>query len=114
IRTSPISAFTFTLLSVSVLLQTLKDRAGAKKVAHALQLFCLFIAFQALVGYVFDLRFQFGLAYYTQMALLTASGFALLTVGFLSLEPTAGVMPILLDSGGAGLLFRRIIPAVLG
>jgi signal transduction histidine kinase len=111
-RLAPVTAVNFVLLAASQIL-LLARSPRALRTAHLLTMFAFLTALQGLVGYLLGFRYQFGLAFYTQMALHTSIGFLLLTLGILFTRPGAGLMAVLLSGTSAGHMARRLIAAAI-
>jgi two-component system, sensor histidine kinase and response regulator len=68
----------------------------------------------ALTGFLFSVGAFYGVEGYIPMALNTALGFALLTLGLLALRPSREPVATLVSSTAGGMTSRRLIPAAVG
>jgi len=87
-------------------------RAGA--VAQILALATGMLGFLNLVGYAYSLHDLRGLAGYTAVAIHTALGLPLLSVGILFARPDRGLMRMAFADTPAGVVVRRLLPVVIG
>jgi signal transduction histidine kinase len=81
------------------------------KLRQALILVAWVISFQALVGYLSGVRYNFGSAFYTQIALHTAALFVFVASGMLLSRSREGLMAIAFSPGIAGRICRRLLAA---
>ncbi len=81
--------------------------------AHLLALPSLGISGLALVGYAYGAQALFIVGEHTAMALPTAVGVFLLSVGTMAVRPSQGVVALLADRGLGGFALRRLLPAAL-
>lgn len=102
---APNSTVALGLLSVALL-----TIGVAPVVAQAAALLAGAIAYLAVLGELFGASTVQGLSAYTAMSPQTAVAIGAIVVGILCATPEAGVMPILTDSGVAGLAVRRFLP----
>jgi len=110
-RLAPITAITFMIMSVGLLLVETKKKFFV--CSQALIFVAFLISFQALVGYVLGLTYSFGSAFYTQMALHTAALFILLSLGVLYSQKNHGFVSLISGSTIAGQTGRRLIAAAI-
>jgi PAS domain S-box-containing protein len=71
------------------------------------------IGLLACVGYAFGVEALYGLGAYSSVAVHTAVGFILLSLGTLLARPTEGMMRLIVDKTAGGLAARRLLPYVL-
>jgi signal transduction histidine kinase len=111
-RPSPHTALGFLLVgSALLLLSTARRRAHA--LAQFLTLAAFLIALMALVGYVYDVWFLYGISAYTGMALHTALTFILLSLGVLFARPESGPMSVVTSDTTGGHMARHLLPAAI-
>ena len=72
------------------------------------------MAFLAFVGYVTGVTSLYGVSAVSQMAVPTAIGVLLLSVGVLSARPDHGPMRLVTSEGAGGAMVRRLLPAAIG
>jgi PAS domain S-box-containing protein len=106
-RMSPLTAIDFTLLGFAF---AVLDRRPARALATWVALPVAAVALFVLTSYLYGATF---LATYTQMAVHTATGFLLLSVGLASARPNVGPAALLWDAGAIGSLARRLLPALV-
>ncbi len=83
------------------------------RVSQAATLIAFVIAFQAMAGYAFGITYNFGSAYYTQIALHTAAMLVLLCIGILALRPNEQLVAIFLAQSQGGEIARRLIATAI-
>lgn len=88
------------------------DRDGGSS-AQRFALVTAVIAFLALVGYGFGASRLYAPRTYNGMALSTAVWLFVLGVGIMFARRTAGLPALLVDSGAAGSVARRLVPAAI-
>ena len=71
------------------------------------------VAMIVLIGYAYSVEPLYGIASYTQMAIHTAAGLAVLGVGIAAVHPRSGLMGVVTSSGPGGLFTRTMLPAVI-
>ena len=111
-RLAPVTAVNFILLSFAMI----ADHFRNKKLRILSELFAalvLFASFQALVGYLIGLTYIFGSAFYTQMAVLTAVCFVLLSSGELLAFQNEGFVKSLVDTSHVSKLIRSMLFAAV-
>lgn len=106
---APNTAGLFLLVGATFLLLDFKTAAGFWP-AQALCLLTLASAFLAIVGYTFGGGLLYAIPNYIPMALNTAIGFFLLSVGILASRPQRGVTSSIVGAGAGGLMARRLLP----
>ncbi|HEY3161795.1 MAG TPA: HAMP domain-containing sensor histidine kinase [Vicinamibacterales bacterium] len=105
---APNSIFAFGFLSAALIVM---QRAPA--MAQGLALLAATIAYLAGLGELFGASVVRGLSAYTTMSPQTVMGMCALATGILCATPSAGLMPILMDRGAAGLAVRRFLPVAI-
>ena len=112
-RMAPNSALSFLLLGTALLLLDQLNLA-LRRLSEILVLVVLFLGFVAVIGYVLSVNALYGLPGYASMALHTAVGFMLLSIGILTARPQRGVIAIVLQDNPAGAAARRVLPLTIG
>lgn len=112
-RPSPNTALDFTLLGLAILAIDVESRRGQRP-AEFLALAAGAIALLAFVGYTHSVTLLYGPSPSFGMAVHTALGCLVLSVGVLCARPDRGLMAHLtLDSAGSAMA-RRLVGAVIG
>ncbi len=111
-RLAPITAVSFLLLSCALWGAGVPGPLGAR-VSQAATLIAFVIAFQAMLGYAFGVTYNFGAAFYTQIALHTAAMLVVLCIGILALRPQEGLVAIFLAQSQGGEIARRLIATAI-
>ncbi|MGM9501421.1 hybrid sensor histidine kinase/response regulator [Desertifilum tharense IPPAS B-1220] len=118
-RMAPNAAVNFILLASALLFLNQHNRQSIR-FSQYLALMVALISWQPLLGYAYQFRTLYGIAYHTHMALHTAIAFVVLAVGVLSIHPHVGIMAIMASRSLGGFIARRlliaavIIPSVAG
>src|SRR3989338_4066983 len=107
-RMSPQAAINFTLLGISLLLLDFKFKRFYP--SHFLALLIGFVAFLSIMVVVYSIPSLYSISYYTGMALPTAAGFLIISIGIFSASPEYGVMAIISSDSSGGYISRRLIP----
>jgi PAS domain S-box-containing protein len=109
---APNTAICLVLLGVAITLTARPRQAiGA---AQALALAAGFVVTAALVSYAYGAINLDAFHGVGAMALPTAIGLGLVSLGLLSLSPTLGLMSVVTDAGFGGATARRLLPIVAG
>ena len=87
--------------------------ARAPVLAQGAALVALTIAYLAALAELFGASMTQGVSAYTAMSPQAIVSMIALAVGILCTTPDAGVMPLLMDSGVAGLAVRRFLPIAI-
>jgi len=114
-RPAPVTAVTFVLLSGALALFDTRARARARP-SEWLVLCVALTAVTALLGFAFRAELLYRAFHSPRfgLALPTAAGLLLVSVGFLLERPKAGIMRAITSPGPGGAQFRRLLlPAVL-
>src|SRR6266849_1022922 len=111
-RLAPITAVSFLLLSCAVWAAGVPGPLGSR-VSQAATLIASMIALQAMLGYAFGITYNFGSAFYTQIALHTAALLVVLCIGILALRPHEGLVAIFLAHTQGGEIARRLIATAI-
>ncbi|MGV3503240.1 MAG: PAS domain-containing protein [Adhaeribacter sp.] len=111
-RMAPNTAFCFILASLSLLLLDV-ETARKKRPAQFLTILITLIALLSVYGYVYGVRYLFGIAAYIPMALHTALAFLVLAIGLLFARPDKGSMLLLFSEDTESKLFARLGALVL-
>ncbi len=109
-RMAPTTALGFLMIGLALLLF---DTPRHLKTVHCFILAAGLIGLLNVVGYAYGARGLYGVAPYTQMAVHTAVGFIILSVGMLCARPDRGLMAIVTSDSVAGLVARRLLPAAI-
>lgn len=109
-RMSLAAAFFFALIGGALLAP---DNAIARRLSQTAAVIALAGSVLALMGYAYGINSLYQIAPYASMALHTAAGFVLLSVGTLLLRPNTQLVLILSSNTAAGILARRLLPAAL-
>ena len=104
------SAINFFFLGLALL--TL-DAKRAIWLGQGLVLVTLLISLITLAGYIYDAKALYGIGPDTSMALYTTIGFMVLSTGVLCARPDRGYITVLTGSDAAGIMARRLLPAVI-
>jgi PAS domain S-box-containing protein len=111
-RPSPHSAAAFVLVGLALALLDADRRRGFRP-AKVLAPLSATVALVALLGYVYRVRYLYGLSQVSGMALHTAVTFLVLNTGLLACRPDRQPTRTFLAAGPGGLLARRLVPALL-
>ncbi|MBD2101364.1 PAS domain S-box protein [Leptolyngbya sp. FACHB-261] len=115
-RMSLLTALCFMLTGSALWLDGAKIRRAIKtqiRWVEGLALLAILIAAQVLIAYFYWVQPIIGSNFYTQMALHTAVGLMVLSVGILLARPQQGFMHILLADSAGGTIARRLLPAAI-
>ena len=110
-RMAPNTAGGFLLTGLSLAL--LDVRVRRVRPGEWLALGGAFVALLAIVGYAYSAAVLTGLESFIPMALNTALGFAVLSVGLLCARPGQGLMSVVSSRGAGGVMARRLLPAAV-
>jgi PAS domain S-box-containing protein len=111
-RMAPNTALCFVVIGLALLLIDWETRRGSRP-AQVLALIAAAVAWLVLLGYTFEVRALYGVGTGIPMALPTAITFGLLSLGVLCARPDRGIMATITSAGGAGVMSRRLVPAVI-
>ena len=109
-RMSPMTAFNFLALGVSLLLL---DGSWRTRISQYLSLTATLIALTAFLGYAYGVPSLYGVASGTEMAVHTAMAFCILSIGILLARPQYGFMAIVSSDSIGGIIARRLLPAAV-
>lgn len=109
---APNAALAFLLLGVALTTLDL-DTANGHRPALWAATGSLLVAFTAIVGYVTGAAQLYTFEPAVGMALLTALGFAALSLGALFARRDRGLAAVLVDGAAGGVLARRLLPAAV-
>lgn len=107
-RMAHITAFTFCLAGLSVLLLALSEKRAT--VSQALAATTGLGAIFAIIGYLYGVPLLYGSIEYTSMALHTGAGFLVAALSILFCRPDLGLMSVLTNPYPGGWLARRLLP----
>ena len=111
-RPAPHTALGFLFVGYALVAHgSLRSRRAALA-AEAAAYITFFIAWLAVLGYLFDLPLLYRSEELTAIALPTAFTFAVLAVGLLFVRPDAGLIAVVTRDSAGGLLARRLLPLV--
>src|SRR6476661_4593543 len=85
--------------------------ARGRRPAELLAGLAVFVAFLAIIGYMYGVRGLYSFGPRTGMALLTAITLCALIVGVLFVRPHEGVVSFIAAADPSGAMVRRLIPA---
>jgi signal transduction histidine kinase/CheY-like chemotaxis protein/HPt (histidine-containing phosphotransfer) domain-containing protein len=111
-RVAPNAAVNMVLCGMGILLVTGR-RPAARQTGQFLALGAALLSLFGLVGYVYGASRLYAVGNYVPMALHTAGAFMVLALGILFVRPDYGFMRVTLADGAAGVLVRRLLPAVV-
>jgi len=111
-RMSPITALNFALLGAALVLLDTETRRG-RRPAQLLVVVVVLCTMPALTGYLYGTLTLTGFAASTKMAVHTAVGFLVVSVGALLARPRRGLMAIVTYESVGGFMARRLIPPAL-
>lgn len=106
------TAICFLLLGLAILGKMTKA-SRHEALADGCVLGAMLFAFVAFLGYLYQEQFLYGVGQFTPMALHTALTVLLTCAGTLALNPTAGVMAVLISDQAGGYMLRRLLPVVI-
>jgi signal transduction histidine kinase len=115
-RPSPVTSLCFSILGISLLLNLKQDNI-LRKLQQCLLHTISFLAFIAILGYLFNVPILYKLSFFTSMAIHTSIGLFFISIGLSYLNPKLGITGLL--SGNrignimAKTLFIRILSVVI-
>jgi hypothetical protein len=89
------------------------DSRRGRQASEALSTLGVFIAFTAIVGYMYDVRGLYSFGSFPGMTLLTALTLGVLSLGILFARPNEGAVSLITSADPSGAMVRRLIPAAL-
>ena len=116
-RMAPLTAINFVCLGLALIFLSFPKRTAW---AHALPGWVAFTSLLAVVGYFFEVDSLYRSGQFTAVALHTAIGFLLLSIGVWCASSRYGFMRLVTGSGTSGLLVRRyglavvVLPLLIG
>ena len=111
-RMAPNTAAAFVLVGLALALLDVETRRGIRP-AQLLALMGGLIALLVLIGYAYSATSLIGVQQFIPMALNSAIGFAILSVGILHARPDRGLMAVVTSRGAGGAMARRLLPAAI-
>ena len=111
-RPSPHTAVAFVLVGLALALLD-ADRRRGHRPAMVLAPLSAAVSLGVLLGYIYQVRYLYGMATVTGMALHTAVTFLVLNTALLACRPDRQPTRTFIASGPAGLLARRLLPALV-
>jgi len=102
-----------TIVALGLIGTALVCMRRAPVIAQGLALLAAGIAYLAGLGELFGASTERGLSAYTAMSPQSVVAVCGLATGILCLTPEAGLMPIVMDPGAAGLAVRRFLPVAI-
>ncbi len=111
-RMAPNTATSFLLVGLALLLLDLRV-ARRFRIAECLALTAALISLLAIIGYSYQATSLTGIESYIPMALNTAIGFAVISLGILCGRPEQGWMAVFTTPGTGGMMARRLLPAAI-
>jgi signal transduction histidine kinase/CheY-like chemotaxis protein len=112
-RMGPPGAMSWTLIGVATFLAALPPGSRARRLAPALALATGSISALGLIGYLYRAGELYTVPTLTVIALQTGTFILVASITILTSVPEHGPMRLLRDRGMAGMLVRRILPAVV-
>lgn len=112
-RMSPIASFCFILLGGSLLLLHHRSKILSLPIYLLPLVPMTFVTFLAIVGYLYGVNSFYQLGQYIRISLPTSICLLVLSAGILFFRLNEYPTRILLDKGSAGIVARRLLPAVL-
>lgn len=107
-RMSPQTAISFTFLAISLLLLDLKIKGFYP--AHLFSAFISLFSISSIIGYTYGIPALYSISSYTGMALHSAAGFLIISLGIFSARHDYGIMSIISSDSSGGYISRRLIP----
>ncbi len=104
------ASLSFTLIGLSLLILSRRDRRGARAVPALALAVCL-IALWPIIGFLYGAQEFYGIAQYTGIAWPTAVALLLLGLGLLCARPAEGLMAQVTADDPGGVSLRRLLPA---
>jgi two-component system NtrC family sensor kinase len=111
-RMAPNTAVVFALLAGSLLLLEREHVIGPRP-STSLALFAVAISMLSLTGYLYDVELLYTLRQYIGMALNTAVGVMLLSLGILFARPNRQPIVTLASKTAGGVVARRLVPVAI-
>jgi cytochrome bd-type quinol oxidase subunit 2 len=111
-RPSPHTALAFVLVGLALGLLD-ADRRRGHRPALVLAPLSVAVALMALLGYIYQVPYLYGLSQVTGMALPTVVVFLLLNIGLLACRPDRQPTRTFVASSPGGMLARRLVPALV-
>ena len=111
-RMAPNTAAAFVLVGLALALLDVETRRGIRP-AQLLALMGGLIALLVLIGYAYSAISLIGVRQFIPMALNSAIGFAVLSIGILHARPGRGLMAAVTSRGAGGAMARRLLPAAI-
>lgn len=111
VKMSPAAGVGFVAVGAALIL-FLRRRRSSTLVAQSLAVLALAVGSLALLGYAYRVLAFYGLSPLAWMALHSAGGFVLVSVGLLAVEPRTGIAGLFTSASLGGRLARELLPAV--
>lgn len=111
-RMAPNTATAFLLIGLALLSLSLEPRCDLR-ISQGFALCATVVSSLAFVGYVYGVPSLSGVSSYIHMALNTAIGFVVLSIGVLSARSRTGIMAVVTSDGPGGALARAQLPAAI-
>ena len=111
-RIAPNTGLCFLLLGAALALLDWEPRRRYRP-AQVIALAVAAVSLTSVLGYVYSVGELYGVARYIPMALPTAFGFLILSVGALCARPDRGLMQVVASDEAGGVLARRLLPAAI-
>ena len=106
------TAAAFACITVGILLLP-RDRRVNGVTSQVAAFGAIVIAFVALVGYAFGVRDFYSMQPFLGMALLSAAAFLVLGLGLMFSQMSRGLPGLVVDTGAAGVVARRLLPGTI-
>jgi PAS domain S-box-containing protein len=110
-RMAPTTAVALFSIGSALVCLNWQTRRGYRP-AQVISLISALIAMLAIIGYLFHATALYKILMYTHVAVHTAIGLLLLSLGIFLARPESGIARELTDAGSGGVMARRFLPAV--
>ena len=107
-----IVAFCFCLSGGALILLDWTSSRG-RRISEYLAALVWLIALLAVIGYVYEAKWLYGMAMTVPMALNSALGFMVLSMGIAFARPDRGLMAVVTGESPGGVMARRMLPAMV-
>lgn len=116
-RMAPNTAFCF-MLAGSALYWLDDEILNGRRPSQYFSIVIMFVAMLSLYGYVYGVKYLYGVSHYLPMSVISAISFLLLSLAILFVHPDKGTMAIIIGDTSAEVTFLRlaafVVPLFLG